>query len=110
MRRYVIVHSPARSLTDSSPQDAEEEGEEGEEEQDDLALAFEILDMARVLYLKRLEAEQAEAQPEEAGNGENAPKGGPPAVRHIKERLGDTHDLLAEISLENEKYLRPHVS
>lgn len=25
-------------------------------------------------------------------------------TKHIKERLSDTHDLLAEISLENERY------
>lgn len=27
-----------------------------------------------------------------------------PAERHVKERLADTHDALAEISLENERY------
>jgi hypothetical protein len=26
-------------------------------------------------------------------------------TKHIKERLADTHDLLAEISLENERYM-----
>lgn len=26
-----------------------------------------------------------------------------PAERHVKERLADTHDALAEISLENER-------
>jgi HAT1-interacting factor 1 len=29
-------------------------------------------------------------------------------TRHIKERLADTHDLLAEISLENERFLYPN--
>jgi hypothetical protein len=31
--------------------------------------------------------------------------GDSPTTKHIKERLADTHDLLAEISLENERYL-----
>lgn len=84
----------------------EEEGEEGEgeeeEEDDDLATAFEILDLARVLFLKKLEASQAESE----GKGKEAAEEGSdnPNIRHLKERLGDTHDLLAEISLENEKY------
>ncbi|KAJ4302298.1 hypothetical protein N0V88_002441 [Collariella sp. IMI 366227] len=79
---------------DESESEEEEEGEgegEEEEEDDDLAMAFEILDLARVLFNKRLEA----ARPTAAL---------PPTIRHIKERLADTHDLLAEISLENERY------
>jgi hypothetical protein len=74
-----------------------------------LVVAFEILDLSRVLYLKRLEAVQEEEQKEE-GKGKDASEGESPAVRHIKERLGDAHDLLAEISLENERYLKPFVS
>lgn len=74
------------------------EGENGEdEEEDDLAAAFEVLDLARVLFAKRLE------QPaEESDKGKIA--GDSPMTTHIKERLADTHDLLAEISLENEKF------
>ncbi len=30
------------------------------------------------------------------------------AERHVKERLADTHDTLAEISLENERYVTTH--
>jgi hypothetical protein len=73
------------------------EGEE--EEEDDLAAAFEVLDLARVLFTKKLE------QPE-AGEGTWKGKevGDSSATRHDKERLADTHDLLAEISLENERY------
>ena len=79
------------------------EDEEEEEEEDDLGTAFEILDMARIMFNKRLETAEAEAT-ESAGKGkEVAEEGDSPAVRHIKERLGDTHDLLAEISLEDEK-------
>jgi hypothetical protein len=74
-----------------------------------LGVAFEILDLSRVLFLKRLEAEQQRSE-SEGGKGKDAEEGDSPTVRHIKERLGDTHDLLAEISLENERYLKPFVS
>jgi HAT1-interacting factor 1 len=41
-------------------------------------------------------------QPEE-GEGKGKETGDSSMMRHIKERLADTHDLLAEISLENER-------
>jgi HAT1-interacting factor 1 len=41
--------------------------------------------------------------------GEGAEKGkevgDSPITTHMKERLAETHDILAEISLENERYL-----
>ncbi|KAK7744489.1 hypothetical protein SLS53_003373 [Cytospora paraplurivora] len=83
------------------------EGEEDEEEDDDLATAFEILDLARVLLKKQLDEKLAEDETEgkgkekaEDGDDETSDAG----IRHIRERLADTHDLLAEISLENERY------
>ena len=76
-------------------------GEEPEEEEDDLATAFEILDLARVCYNKQLEAL---AQQDDSAKGKEASEGPSPAERHVKERLADTHDTLAEISLENERY------
>ncbi|RYP17359.1 hypothetical protein DL765_004559 [Monosporascus sp. GIB2] len=87
---------------DFEDSDEEEEAEGGgeEEDEDDLAVAFEVLDLARVLFEKSLNAQQeAEGKGKEIANGADSP-----ATRHIKERLADTHDLLAEISLENEKY------
>jgi hypothetical protein len=57
-----------------------------------------MLELARVLYTAKL------AQPEE-GEGKGKNVGDSPTTRHIKERLADTHDLLAEISLENERYV-----
>ncbi|KAI1497839.1 hypothetical protein F5X99DRAFT_353582 [Biscogniauxia marginata] len=83
----------------------EEEGAEGdeqeeeEEDEDDLAVAFEILDLSRVLFSKRIE--QLEASDV---SGEEKLEEREKIVRHIKERLAETHDLLAEISLENEKF------
>ncbi|KAK0386721.1 hypothetical protein NLU13_6556 [Sarocladium strictum] len=85
---------------DSDEEDGPADGEEQEEE-DDLATAFEILDLARVCYLKLL----AKAEEESANDkGKEVSEGDSPSVRHIKERLADTHDCLAEISLENERY------
>ncbi|SPO06632.1 related to histone H1-binding protein [Cephalotrichum gorgonifer] len=82
---------------DDSDEDEEEGGDEDEEEEeDDLAVAFEVLDLARVLFVKRLE--QLEATKEEEKEHVE------PTIRHVKERLADTHDLLSEISLENERY------
>jgi len=79
-----------------------DEGGDDDEEDDDMATAFEILDLARVMYEKKLDVANAEAEADKEADKE-APEGGSPAVRHIKERLGDTHALLAEISLENER-------
>ncbi|PBP19514.1 histone H1-binding protein [Diplocarpon rosae] len=82
---------------EDSDDDAEDGDGEGEEEEyDDLASAFEVLDLARVLFVKKLE------EPEESsGKGKDA--GDSPMTKHIHERLADIHDLLAEISLENER-------
>jgi HAT1-interacting factor 1 len=88
-------------------EDAEEGEGEDEEEEDDLAVAFEILDLARVLFHKRLESVQAENEAEQ-GKGKEAAEedsGNSATIKHIKERLADTHDLLAEIELENERYV-----
>lgn len=84
------------------------EADEEDEVEDDLGTAFEILDLARLLFLKQLEEKLSakdtlEGKGKEVANGEGDDVG----TRHIKERLADTHDLLAEISLENERYVRP---
>ncbi|TLS31044.1 hypothetical protein PpBr36_03266 [Pyricularia pennisetigena] len=82
-------------------QDPADEDGQGEEELDDLGNAYEILDMARVLFDKQLAAITEEAS-EDKGKGKE--EGDAPSLRHIKERLADTHDLLAEISLEGERF------
>lgn len=94
------------NLVDSEEEDEAEEGEGDaeEEEEDDLAVAFEVLDLARVLFNKRLEAAQAEDEAQKGKGKAVAEDGDSAIVKHIKERLADTHDLLAEISLENERY------
>jgi HAT1-interacting factor 1 len=87
----------------------DEEGDGEEEEEDDFDIAFQTLDLARVLFTKKLEAEQQNPDTEDS-KGKEVSEGDSPAVKHIKERLADAHDLLAEISLENEKYLETTVS
>lgn len=69
-----------------------------------MATAFEILDLARVCYLKKLEQVEQEEQSDKGK--ETADDDDSPTIRHIKERLADTHDALAEISLENERYVK----
>ncbi|WYZ41739.1 hypothetical protein EsH8_V_000634 [Colletotrichum jinshuiense] len=86
---------------ESDEDEAEGEGDEEAEDEDDLAVAFGVLDMARVLYsrqLEQLEKEEPNGKAQEQVNGDNL------TIKHVKERLADTHDLLAEISLENERY------
>lgn len=107
----------------------EDGDEDGDEDEDDLAVAFEVLDLSRVLFEKQLdktktpdaaepkpetdektdtEAKGKEAETEDQEGGGSGNSGNTekldPATRHIMERLADTHDLLAEISLENERY------
>ena len=56
-----------------------------------------MLDLARVLFTKRLNEL-------EGGDIKGKAIGDSAMTKHIKERLADTHDLLAEISLENERF------
>lgn len=84
-------------------EDAEEGGEEGELEEDDFANAYEILDVARVLFDKQLQAIDANDQ---LTNGKASEPGTAmdEQTRKVKETLADTYDLQAEISLENERF------
>lgn len=89
--------------------DSEDEGDDVdaedpsvEEEEDDFATAYEILDVARVLLSRKLELQTQETQGK--GKGKETAQEESPEARHIMERLADTHDLQAEISLENERF------
>ncbi|UKZ46719.1 hypothetical protein TrVGV298_000926 [Trichoderma virens] len=95
------------NFDESDEDEGQEEGDQDEEEDDDLATAFEILELARVCYQKQLDQlneEEAQSEGESKGKGKEVAKEDSSAVRHIKERLAETHDCLAEISLENERY------
>ena len=84
---------------DSEEEEGEGDGGAGEDEdEDDFANAFEVLDLARVLYLKKLDATE-----EIQNKGKSTAMA--PDLRLIKERLADTHDLQAEISLEGERFV-----
>ncbi|MCJ1399387.1 hypothetical protein MMC11_002589 [Xylographa trunciseda] len=87
---------------DDSDEDEEEAvGEDGEAEaeveEDDFSNAYEVLDLARLLLQRRIE---------EAAAGEAVGKttSDSTVVKHLKERLADTYDLQAEISLEGERF------
>ncbi|KAJ5121201.1 uncharacterized protein N7515_009162 [Penicillium bovifimosum] len=87
------------NFVDSEDEDEENmEQAEDDEEEDDFANAFEVLDLARVLYLKKLDA----AEEKDGGKGKSTEVSND--IKHIKERLADTHDLQAEISLEGERF------
>ena len=77
----------------------EEDGEGTEEadEEDDFVDAYEVLDLARVLLLKKIEEVE-----NISGNGKA--KDESQEVRQLKERLADTYNLQAEISLEGERF------
>ena len=80
---------------DGEDADGNGDGDEEEEDDDDFAIAYEILDVARVLLGRKLES--LETTSEEG-------KEPSPEARQIRERLADTHDLQAEIKLENEQF------
>lgn len=90
--------------TSDEEEKEEEEGAEADaaeaeeaDEEDDFVNAYEVLDLARVLLLKKLE---------QANNssGKGKQKGESQQVQQLKERLADTYDLQAEISLEGERF------
>jgi HAT1-interacting factor 1 len=94
--------------TDSEAEGEEADGE-AEEEEDDFATAFEVLDLSRVLFEKKmvLLAQTDAMDVDGKGKGKAANKADAPLtpeLRHVKDRLADTHDLQAEISLENERF------
>jgi HAT1-interacting factor 1 len=85
--------------TDSEDEE-DGEGDNDQEEEDDFANAYEVFDIARVLYTKQLEALEAEDNADKGkGKAEMTPR-----VRAIKEKLADCHGLLVEISFENERF------
>ncbi|KAL8675288.1 MAG: hypothetical protein Q9168_000317 [Polycauliona sp. 1 TL-2023] len=87
------------SEDEADVQQLDGEAEEEAEEEDDFANAFEVLDLARILLLKRLQEEETTKQ------GRTATKTGTPdIISQLQERLADTYDLQAEISLEGERF------
>jgi HAT1-interacting factor 1 len=82
---------------DEGGEDEDANPAEAEDEEDDFVNAYEVLDLARILLLRRLEETQATD-----GKGKSTEES--EDVKQVKERLADTHDLQAEISLEGERF------
>lgn len=82
--------------------EAEEEDEEDEE--DDLTAAWNVLDLARVLLTRKLEAFASATHDDATDMDGKGPATESSHIRHVKERLAESHDILAEISLEGEKF------
>ncbi|PWY69168.1 hypothetical protein BO94DRAFT_540024 [Aspergillus sclerotioniger CBS 115572] len=86
------------NFDDSDSQDDGDSEEATADDEDDFANAFEVLDLARILYHKRLDTIEGES-----GKGKSTDLSSD--LKHVKERLADTYDLQAEISLEAERFL-----
>lgn len=92
--------------TESEEEDDGEDDEGGDDPEDDLATAYEILDVARVLLSRQLEALQNSVRDtSDSGKGKAPAKGLDPEEGKVLEKLADTHDLQAEIGLENENFV-----
>ncbi|KIV83610.1 hypothetical protein PV11_05623 [Exophiala sideris] len=90
--------------SDGEEADQDQEAEGDEEEDDDFATAYELMDLARVLYLKKLEQTQ-ESVLEDSEKGKYvASIDLTPEVKNLKNRVADIYDLQSEVSLEGEKY------
>ena len=77
---------------------------EAEDEYDDFANAFEVLDLARVLFLSKLQHLQDQASAAAEKGKATATNHDSPEERMVKERIADIHDLQAEIALEGERF------
>ncbi|KAI1608792.1 HAT1-interacting factor 1 [Exophiala viscosa] len=90
--------------SDDEEADQDQEAEGDEEEDDDFATAYELMDLARVLYLKKLDQTQ-ESVLEDSEKGKYvASIDLTPEVKNLKNRVADIYDLQSEVSLEGEKY------
>ncbi len=101
---YFQISGDAEDWTDSEEDEADEDKEADDEEDDDFATSYEFLDLARVLYLKKLDQNQEHAL-EDSDKGKYVPSIDLTAeVRSTKVRVADIYDLQAEVDLEGEKY------
>lgn len=82
----------------------EQPEEEEEEDQDDMSDAYEMLDLARILYFKKLDQSEQSIL-EKSDKGKYVPSIDlDPSLKEVKTRIADIHDLQAEVLLEGEKY------
>ncbi|RAH77486.1 tetratricopeptide repeat domain protein [Aspergillus japonicus CBS 114.51] len=97
MSRPYFQFTGDENFDDSDTEDEDDPPLVEEEEEDDFANAYEVLDLARILFQKKLNALE-----EDVGKGKSAEA--PSNLKQLKERLADTYDLQAEISLEAERF------
>lgn len=74
------------------------------EEEDDFANAFEVLDLARVLFISKLHQLRSESATTAEKGLLIASNQDPSEEKRVKERIADIHDLQAEIALEGERF------
>ncbi|RAL05039.1 SHNi-TPR domain-containing protein [Aspergillus ibericus CBS 121593] len=86
------------NFEDSDSEDDADGEEAAADDEDDFANAFEVLDLARILYHKKVNAIE-----EKSAKGKSTDLS--LDLKHVRERLADTYDLQAEISLEAERFL-----
>jgi HAT1-interacting factor 1 len=86
--------------SEDEDEDADMEDEEQEEDDDDFGNAYEVFELARVLYQKQLDTPESDSTSAKGkGKAELTPQ-----ERTIKERIADCHGFLVDISLENERF------
>ncbi|MCJ1281695.1 hypothetical protein MMC26_001017 [Xylographa opegraphella] len=100
-RKPYFAFTGDENFDDSDEDEEEVGGEEGaaeaEVEEDDFSNAYEVLDLARLLLQRKLKVAAA-SEVIGSTDGDSAD------VKQLKERLADTYDLQAEISLEGERF------
>lgn len=89
------------NFDDSDEEEEDGDGEEEEEDQDDFGDAFDMFEIARVLYHKQLETLEGDSA--EKGKGKaNAEL--TPEARAIREKLADIYGFLTDLSFESERF------
>ncbi|KAJ9602999.1 hypothetical protein H2200_012294 [Cladophialophora chaetospira] len=101
---YFQIEGDAQGWDDSEDDEEDQDDEAEEEEDDDFATSFELLDLARVLYLKKLDQSQESALKDSDKGKYVASIDLTPEVKSTKVRVADIYDLQAEVGLEGEKY------
>ncbi|KIX96465.1 uncharacterized protein Z520_07731 [Fonsecaea multimorphosa CBS 102226] len=101
---YFQISGDAEGWDDSDEDEADQDEEADEEEEDDFATSYELLDLARILYLKKLEQSQEHALEDSEKGKYVASIDLTPEVKALKNRAADIYDLQSEVSLEGEKY------
>jgi HAT1-interacting factor 1 len=96
--RYFQFTGDENFADSDSDEENEEDHVQSDEDDDDFSNAFEVLDLARILLLRKLDdIENTNDSPQLFDTSVK--------VKQIKERVADVYDLQAEISLEGERFV-----